>query len=243
MDGKKIQPVSAEKLVYIMLHKPVGYASTLSDPNMPKTVMELIDQVEERVYPVGRLDIDSSGLLLLTNDGDFAFRMTHPRYHVPKVYRVRAKGFVDRDAAKKLAEGIDLPEGRTAPASLRFVDYHDATQSTILEITIYEGRNRQVRRMLESVGHPVRELQRIAFGCLRLKGLNSGTWRKLRPDEIEALLAMAQPTSTPPKQERREKPPYRPRNPAKPEPVEPPYDPDAPRPPRPQRIPRERRKK
>ena len=119
---------------------------------------------------------------------------------------------MDREAATRLAEGIDLADGKTAPAEVRFIEYDAATQSTIIDITLYEGRNRQVRRMLEAVGHPVRQLTRIGFGSLRLASLNSGTWRKLRPEEVDALLALAQPTPTPPKSERRVKPsgPYRP---------------------------------
>ena len=202
-----------------MLNKPVGFVSTVSDPHAFKTVLELLQQVEERVYPVGRLDADSSGLLLLTNDGEFANRLTHPRYHVPKVYRVRVRGFVSRDTAIRLTGGIELPEGRTAPSDLRFIEYHEPTQSSVIEITLYEGRNRQVRRMMETVGHPVRELTRIAFGTLRLKGLLPGTWRKLRPEEVASLLDQARATPTPKLDQRREKRPYQARN--KPKPVEP----------------------
>jgi 23S rRNA pseudouridine2605 synthase len=200
-----------------MLNKPVGYVSTVSDPHAPKTVLDLLSQVEERVYPVGRLDADSSGLLLLTNDGEFANRLTHPRYHIPKVYRVRVRGFVGRDLAIRLSDGIDLPDGRTAPSDLRFIEYHEPTQTTVIDITLYEGRNRQVRRMMETVGHPVRELARIAFGNLRLKGLLPGTWRKLRPEEVESLLNQARATPTPRVEERREKRPFQPRN--RPQPV------------------------
>jgi 23S rRNA pseudouridine2605 synthase len=217
VDGQVVQTTLPTKPVYIMLNKPAGYVSTVRDPNAERTVLDLLTQVPERVYPVGRLDVDSTGLLLLTNDGTFANRLTHPRYHVPKVYRIRARGFVARDAALRLAEGIALPDGKTAPAEVRFVEYDAATQSTILDLTLYEGRNRQVRRMMEAVGHPVRELTRIAFGNLRLKGLAPGTWRKLRPDEVADLLALARPTPTPQKEARRPKPAaYRPRNPAPP---------------------------
>lgn len=219
VDGELVPTAAPSKPIYIMLNKPVGYVSTVSDPHATKTVLDLLEQVEERVYPVGRLDADSSGLLLLTNDGEFANRLTHPRYHVPKIYRVRARGFVGRDVAIRLSDGIELPEGRTAPSDLRFIEYHEPTQSSIIEITLYEGRNRQVRRMMETVGHPVRELTRIAFGNLRLKGLLPGTWRKLRPEEVASLLDQARATPTPSVEERREKRPYRPRN--KPKPPEP----------------------
>jgi 23S rRNA pseudouridine2605 synthase len=213
VDGIPVFAGNSPRFVYLMLNKPVGVVSTASDPNAETTVLDLVSQVEERVYPVGRLDADSAGLLLLTNDGDFANRLTHPRYHVPKIYRVRARGFVDRDAALKLANGIDLPDGRTAPADITFVDFDPATQCTILDITLYEGRNRQIRRMMEAIEHPVKALTRIGFGDLRLQGLAPGTWRKLRPDEVAGLLALAQPTATPKKEQRRTKLPYRPRNP------------------------------
>lgn len=217
-DGEPIGQPQTKKPVYIMLHKPTGYVSTVSDPHAGKTVLDLLEQVDVRVYPVGRLDADSSGLLLLTNDGDFANRLTHPRYHVPKVYRVRARGFIDRLTAIKLTEGIDLPDGKTAPAKLKFVEFDNATMCTIIEITLYEGRNRQVRRMLEEVGHPVRELHRVAYGSLRLKGLTAGTWRKLKPDEVKTLMDLAQATPTPKVEDRRKKSDhYIPRNPPKPE--------------------------
>lgn len=202
VDGEQVMTAVAPKPLYIMLNKPVGYVCTVSDPHAEHTVLDLLEQVESRVYPVGRLDADSSGLLLLTNDGEFANRLTHPRYHVPKVYRVRVRGFLDRTAAIKLTEGIELPDGKTAPADIKFVEYDSATQCTIVDVTLYEGRNRQVRRMMDSVGHPVRELIRVAYGCLQLKGLNTGTWRKLKPEEVSRLIAMAKPTPTPAKASR-----------------------------------------
>jgi 23S rRNA pseudouridine2605 synthase len=217
VDGEPIKPVVRTKRIYIMLNKPAGYVSTVSDPHAERTVLSLINGVEERLYPVGRLDADSTGLLLLTNDGEFANRLTHPRYHVPKVYRVRARGFVERATAIRLSEGVDYGEGMTAPADLRYVEYDTATKCTILDMTLYEGRNRQIRRMMEAVGHPVKELTRIAFGNIQLKGLNPGTWRKLRPEEVASLLELAKPTPIPPLSERRgPKRPYRPRNPKPP---------------------------
>ena len=213
VEGVPVDTATKPKPVYIMLNKPVGYVSTVTDPNADQTVLDLVAQVEARVYPVGRLDVDSEGLLLLTNDGDFALKLTHPRYHVPKIYRVRARGFIDKEAAKKLAEGIELPDGLTAPADLQFIEFDTATQTTLVDITMYEGRNRQVRRMFEAIEHPVRVLTRIAFGNLRIGQLNPGTWRKLRPDEVEGLLALAKPTPTPRKSERRPKETFfRPRN-------------------------------
>lgn len=212
VEGEPVLLELKQKPIYVMLNKPLGVVSSVSDAHAETTVADLVAQLETRLYPVGRLDADSSGLLLLTNDGDFAYRLTHPRYHVPKIYQVRARGFVDRNAARALSEGVDLPDGRTAPAEVKFIGYDAATQCTILEMTLYEGRNRQVRRMLESVGHPVKALTRIGFGSLRLNELSPGTWRKLRPEEVEHLLGMARPTPTPKKQERRIHLPFRPRN-------------------------------
>ena len=203
VDGEVVPLTRPPKPIYIMLNKPAGVISTVTDPHAEKTVLELVGTLPGRVYPIGRLDADSTGLILLTNDGEFANRLTHPRYHVPKVYRVRVRGFLDRAAAIKLTEGIELPDGRTAPAEMKFVEFDAATRCTIVEMTLYEGRNRQVRRMMEAVGHPVRELTRIAFGNVRLKGLLPGTWRKLKPEEVEGLLEMAQPTPTPPREARR----------------------------------------
>lgn len=203
VDGAPVPTFAPPRPVYLMLNKPVGYVCTAADPHAEKTVVELVSQVDTRVYPVGRLDAESSGLLLMTNDGLFAQRLTHPRYHVPKIYNVRVRGFLDRAAAIQLSRGIELEDGLTAPAILRFVDYDAGTQSTTVEMTLYEGRNRQVRRMMDAVGHPVRDLQRVGFGNLRLKGLSPGTWRKLRPDEVTALLALAVPTPTPPREARR----------------------------------------
>jgi 23S rRNA pseudouridine2605 synthase len=193
VDGEPILLSTPPKRIYIALHKPIGYVCTVHDRHAQHTILELVKQVEERIYPVGRLDEDSSGLILLTNDGDFAYRVTHPRFHVAKTYRVQAKGFVDREAARALTQGVELADGLTAPAEVSFVDYDPATQTTQMDITIYEGRNRQVRRMMQAVGHPVRSLTRIAFGPIRLGELNPGTWRKLRPEEVTALLALAQP--------------------------------------------------
>ncbi len=210
VDSEPIATQTSSKKIYVLLNKPVGYQCTVSDPHAQRSVMELVDQIQERIYPVGRLDEDSEGVLLLTNDGDFAFRLTHPRYHIPKVYVVRVKGFVERQTAIKLSDGLELEDGMTAPARVRFVDYDTATQSTTIEITLYEGRNRQVRRMMEAVGHQVRSLQRTAIGNIKLNMLNPGTWRKLRPDEVAQLLELAKVTPTPKKEDRLKKRVYQP---------------------------------
>jgi 23S rRNA pseudouridine2605 synthase len=167
------------------LNKPVGVVSTARDPGGHRTVVELVAS-PRRLYPVGRLDQDSSGLILLTNDGELANLLTHPRYGVPKTYRVRATPSPLSDAAlKRLREGVALEDGQTAPAEVRRLGAAE------FEMTIYEGRNRQVRRMVEAVGHRVTALERSAFGPLRLQGLPPGESRRLTEDEIERLRRIA----------------------------------------------------
>jgi 23S rRNA pseudouridine2605 synthase len=182
VDGAPIAPEPRE--VYA-LHKPVGFVSTARDPGGNPTVVELVPS-ERRLYPVGRLDQDSSGLILLTNDGELANLLMHPRYEVPKTYRVRVSPSPVRDSVlTQLREGLELDDGPTAPADARRVG-PDA-----LEITIREGRNRQVRRMIEAVGHRVEALERTAFGSLRLHGLKPGEARRLTEDEVEGLRRIA----------------------------------------------------
>jgi 23S rRNA pseudouridine2605 synthase len=173
--------------VFYALNKPVGVLSTASDPHGRPTVLGLISGESRRLYPVGRLDLDSEGLLLLTNDGQLAHRLTHPRFEVPKTYRAWvAGGPVGERALQALRGGIELQDGLTAPAQVR------ALQRELLEITIREGRNRQVRRMCEAVGHPVQRLRRVGFGSLELGDLGAGQHRLLTEPEVQALRAAAQ---------------------------------------------------
>jgi 23S rRNA pseudouridine2605 synthase len=167
--------------VVFALNKPAGYVSTVKDPQGRPTVVSLIAG-RERLYPVGRLDVDTTGLLLLTNDGDLAQRLTHPSYEVPRVYRARVRRPPVREQAlRALRQGVMLDDGRTAPAQARRL------APDRVEITLHEGRKRQVRRMLDAVGHPVVALERVAFGPLRLGDLPLGRHRRLRPAEVEAL--------------------------------------------------------
>lgn len=169
---------------YIALNKPEGYITTASDPGSRPTINELLTATR-RVFPVGRLDMDSRGLLLLTDDGELANRLAHPRYHVAKEYLALVDGVPGENDLRRLRDGIQLEDGRTAPAE---VEVTGAVRGrTQVRLTIREGRNRQVRRMLEAVGHPVRDLQRTAFGPLRLGRLKEGDWRRLRLPEVEAL--------------------------------------------------------
>jgi 23S rRNA pseudouridine2605 synthase len=175
-----------EPRVVYAVNKPVGVVSTARDTHGRPTVVELVPAGGLRLYPVGRLDADSSGLILLTNDGELANRLTHPRYEVPKLYRVSVRGGpVGAAALARLRSGVALDDGPTAPARVRRLAGGE------LELTISEGRNRQVRRMFEAVGHPVAELRRTGFGPLRLGGLAPGAHRRLRVVEVERLRALA----------------------------------------------------
>lgn len=182
-DGEPVR--GAEPRVVYALHKPAGVVSTASDTHGRRTVVQLVPG-ERRLYPVGRLDAESTGLILLTNDGDLANRLTHPRYEVPKTYRASLGGAALTDRAlKALREGVQLEDGMTAPARVRRLTPHQ------LELTIHEGRNRQVRRMCEAVGRPVRQLVRIRFGPLELGDLRPGKARRLTGAELAALAAAA----------------------------------------------------
>jgi len=169
---------------YLALNKPEGYVTTASDPGRRPTVLELVPG-NARVFPVGRLDMDSRGLLLLTDDGELANRLAHPRHHVSKEYLAVVDGVPGEGDLRRLRVGIELEDGRTGPAEVELV--RTARGRSEVRVVIREGRNRQVRRMLEAVGHPVRDLQRTGFGPLRLGRLKEGDWRRLRPPEVEAL--------------------------------------------------------
>ena len=182
VDGRPVE--GAQEQVVYALNKPVGVISTARDTHGRKTVTDLLDAAGVRLYPVGRLDADTSGLILLTNDGELANRLTHPRYEVPKTYRATlAGGTIGEDALRMLRTGVQLDDGPTAPAKVMRL------APDTIELTIHEGRNRQVRRMCEAVGHSVRALERTAFGPLRLAGLAPGAHRRLSESEVERLRA------------------------------------------------------
>jgi len=184
VDGRPV--TGPEPRVLYAVNKPVGVLSTARDTHRRRTVVELVDARGLRLYPVGRLDADSSGLILLTNDGALANRLTHPSFEVPKTYLARVGGgSVGESAIRALCHGVELDDGPTAPARVRRVE------PDLLELTIHEGRNRQVRRMCEAVGHRVVELQRVAFGPLRLDGLEPGEHRRLSDAEVQRLRAAA----------------------------------------------------
>jgi len=184
VDGKPVKPENNK--VYILLHKPRGYVTTVSDPEGRKTVLELVQGINERVYPVGRLDYDTSGLLLLTNNGDFANLLMHPRHEILKVYIATVKGKPTDEAIERLKTGVRIDDYVTAPAFVKVLNYYE--NKTKLEITIHEGRNRQIRKMCEKIGHPVIRLKRIAYGNLELGGLKPGEWRFLTDKEVKQLM-------------------------------------------------------
>ena len=182
------EPVRTEEPVVYAVNKPAGVVSTARDTHARPTVTELVPS-SRRLYPVGRLDAPTTGLILLTNDGELANLLTHPRYEVTKTYRVRVEPApVPESALRRLREGVELDDGRTAPASAR------QPRPGVLELTLREGRKRQVRRMCEAVGHRVVELQRVAFGPLRLGDLREGAHRRLTAAEVERLRAAAKPS-------------------------------------------------
>lgn len=186
-DGEPV--VKTDKLVYVVLNKPAGTVSTAKDTHGRPTVLDCIDGVTARVFPVGRLDMDVEGVLLLTNDGELANRLMHPSYEVDKVYVARVHGRVKDDAVVRLEAGVQLDDGMTAPAKVVILNAN-ANHSTI-ELTIHEGRKREVKRMCAAVEHPVEQLHRVAFGNIRAGGLRPGEWRYLNPREISGLRLMA----------------------------------------------------
>jgi 23S rRNA pseudouridine2605 synthase len=176
-------PVAGQRLAYVLLHKPAGVVTTARDPRGRRTVVDLVRH-ESRVVPVGRLDADTTGALLLTNDGELAHRLAHPRYGVEKVYEADVAGRPGQEALRRLREGVELDDGRTAPAGARPLG------PSRVELVLHEGRNRQVKRMLEAVGHPVRRLHRSRYAGLTLEGLEPGAWRELEPSEVERLRSL-----------------------------------------------------
>jgi pseudouridine synthase len=187
VDGRRIK--GEQRRRYILLYKPRGYITTRSDPQGRPTVMDLMKGVKEYVYPVGRLDYDSEGLLILTNDGELAARLTHPRHEVEKVYEARVKGVPDEHALERLAKGVTIEGRRTAPAKLRASEpfVKGSGEQTLIQITIHEGRQRQVREMFDRVGHPVVRLKRVRIGTLEDPNIPAGHWRELTPQEISRL--------------------------------------------------------
>ncbi len=183
VDEKQIK--MQEKKVYILLNKPEGYVTSLRDSHNDKIVLDLVKEIKERVFPVGRLDKDTSGLLILTNDGDMAYKLTHPSHEVWKKYIALVKGHPSNNEIEKLKKGVNIDGRKTSEAYVKLIKKHSKT--AVLEISIHEGRNRQVRKMCDYIGHPVIKLKRVAIGHIKLDGLEEGKWRYLNKEEIEYL--------------------------------------------------------
>ena len=201
VDGRRVK--ASEPLRYILLNKPGGYVSTRSDPQRRRTVIDLLHGVREYVYPVGRLDYDTGGLLILTNDGELTARLTHPRHGVERTYEARVAGVPDAEAIERLRTGIPLDGRRTLPADVVLLNAGRRDRHGVLRITIREGRNRQVRRMCEAVGHPVQSLTRTRIGPVTDRRLAPGEWRELRPAEVKALRSAAAAPAASPRGDRR----------------------------------------
>lgn len=184
-------PVESEVPVYFLFYKPRGVISSVQDEKGRKTVTDYFPEIEQRIYPVGRLDYDTSGLLLLTNDGEFANLLMHPSSEMEKVYIAKIKGIPTREKLRSLEKGIQLEDGKTAPARAKMLSLDKRKGSAIIELTIHEGRNRQVRRMFEAIGHPVMKLRREQYAFLTLHGLKAGEARELTTHEVKRLRALA----------------------------------------------------
>ncbi len=187
VDGRRVR--AAQRKRYILLNKPRGYVTTRSDPAKRPTVMDLLKGVREYVYPVGRLDYDSEGLLLLTNDGELAARLTHPRHEVERLYEARVRGVPDAHAIDRLASGIVIDGRKTAPANVKLAKKieADAGAQAVVLVGVHEGRHRQVRQMFDAIGHPVMRLRRVRIGPIRDEALKTGYYRDLTPAEVLKL--------------------------------------------------------
>ena len=183
------ETVVTDKKVYVVFNKPADVVTTLKDTHSRKTVGDFFDGLAQRVFPVGRLDRDVEGVLLFTNDGELAFRLTHPRYKINKVYLVWVKGQVTPETVKRLEQGVQLDDGVTAPARVSVINA--GVETSHIKLTIHEGRKREVKRMCAAVGHPVKTLRRVAFAGVNAKGLRPGEWRYLADEEIKEVRTLA----------------------------------------------------
>jgi 23S rRNA pseudouridine2605 synthase len=184
VDGRRVR---LQSKLYVMFNKPKGVITSVKDEKGRQVVSDYLKGIKERVYPIGRLDYETEGLLLLTNDGDFANLLTHPRHHVPRTYHATVKGVPHGDVLDKLRTGVKLEDGVTMPAEVEYLDVDPDKNESVITITIYEGKNRQVRRMFEAVKYPVERLKRVKFGDLTLGGLQRGKYRLLTAEEVQAL--------------------------------------------------------
>ena len=189
LDGKELMK---QQLVYYVLYKPTGYLTAVTDKLGRRVVMDLIDSETKRtrIFPIGRLDYDTSGVLLLTNDGDLSYRLTRSAKEIEKVYQVRVNGIIDQPAVTKLIKGVMIDGKMTKRAKVEVLDIDKENSSTLLKLTITEGRNRQVTKMCEAVGYEVKKLKRVSFGGVTLDGLGVGEYRELKPHEVKVLYSL-----------------------------------------------------
>ena len=185
VDDKLIK--EENKLVYILLNKPEGYITTVKDQFDRPSVLDLVSDIKERVYPIGRLDYETSGLLLLTNDGDLTYKLTHPKHEIDKTYVARVKGKLTKEEIERFKTGLKIEDYTTAPAKLKVIKYDEQRDSSLLEIKIHEGKNRQVRKMCKAINHPVLRLRRSAMGKIKIGDCEIGKYRYLTEDEIKYL--------------------------------------------------------
>lgn len=177
--------IKQQKKIYLLLNKPVGYVTSMNDQFNRKTVAELVESVPQRVFPVGRLDKDSEGLLIMTNDGELAYKLTHPKFYISKTYLIKVKGHPGIQSLNDIRQGIRLEDGLTFPAEVELLEKKQKT--SLIEISIHEGRNRQIRRMFEQIGHPVIKLKRTKISFLTLGSLNQGEFRHMTDNELHKL--------------------------------------------------------
>ena len=185
VDDKLIK--EENKLVYILLNKPEGYITTVKDQFNRPSVLDLVSDIKERVYPIGRLDYETSGLLLLTNDGDLTYKLTHPKHEIDKTYVARVKGKLTKEEIERFKTGLEIEDYTTAPAKLKVIKYDEQRDSSLLEIKIHEGKNRQVRKMCKAINHPVLRLRRSSMGKIKIGDCDIGKYRYLTEDEIKYL--------------------------------------------------------
>lgn len=194
VDDRRVK--GAQRLRYFLLNKPRGYVTTRSDPEKRRTVLDLMKGVREYVYPVGRLDYDSEGLLILTNDGELAATLAHPRHEVERVYDTQVLGVPDAHDIDRLSKGIVIEGRRTSQAHVELLPRRSEGDTSVLRVTIHEGRSRQVRRMCDAIGHPVRTLRRVRIGPITDKNLRLGTYRELTAEEVRRLKSSAKKPKT-----------------------------------------------
>ncbi|WP_161877967.1 pseudouridine synthase [Alkalibacterium sp. MB6] len=184
-------PITQEQKLYFLFNKPRGVITSASDHKGRKTVVDYFSSIEQRIYPVGRLDYDTTGVLIMTNDGELTNQLTHPKFGIEKTYVAKVTGLVHKSSIAKLEKGLFIDNYKTRPAKARIIEINKAKNTSLIELTIHEGKNHQVKKMLQAIGHPVEKLNRSHYGFLTTEGLQSGEWRELKPFEVNKLKQLA----------------------------------------------------